>query len=122
MNPTNTELLEADVRAAKELGMTYGKYKAMTYNSPGIITPKKTRKRPQRTKKYTDEAVFLLWQSGKTDAEIGAAVGVSRAIIQRWRDVLELPSTTTHYVETQKYHLEKNPDGTYVAIKEDSKV
>lgn len=70
----------------------------------------------RRKKSYTDPAVFALWQQGLTDAEIAAVFGVSRTIIQRWRDVMELPSTSKNKVDTKKYHLVKDRDGTFFAI------
>lgn len=113
--------LDDDIRAAKELGISYGKYKSLTYNpqkttpSPAPTIAKKPKRKPR---KFTDQQAFELWQAGHTDAQIGAAVGVSRAYIQRWRDQLELPSTSKTPVDTKKYRLAVLQDGTY-AIKDE---
>lgn len=109
--------LADDEREARAMGLTYGKWRALSYN-PTIPTepPKQPspQKRRRKTKKYTDKQLFKLWQQGKTDAEIGAAVGVSRAMIQRWRDNLEIPSTSKNKIDTKKYRLEETPLGTFV--------
>lgn len=114
-------LLEDDVRAAKAQGLSYGQYKAISYKP---ITrkqkPTKGRRPPKKTKRYTDEAVFSMWQSGMTDSQIGAAVGVSRQVIQNWRDNLELPSTHKIRTNTKKYRLAKWQDGTYYVLKDSS--
>lgn len=109
--------IEKDVIAAKELNLSYGYYKALTYN-PGRATPKTFRKKrhPNRTRKFTDQEAFSLWQSYMTDAEIGSTLGVSRAYIQRWRDQLELPSTSKIHVDTKKYRLAQLQDGTSVVV------
>lgn len=112
--------IERDVRAAKELGFpSYGYYIASKYDPfVPMGSPKPSRKR-RRNRRYTDEQLFLLWQEGKSDSEIGAAVGVSRQFIQQWRDQLELPSTYQSIVNTQKYRLTRLPDGTYIVILND---
>ena len=111
--------LEKDVLAAKEMGLSYGKYKALTYD-PTIVRRQKTMAPEQKRKKrYDDHRVFALWQAGKTDAEIASVVGVSRTIIQRWRDTMELPSTKKSRVETKKYRLVSVQDGTIMCIKDD---
>lgn len=99
--------LEKDVGAARALGISYGKYKALLqeqgYLKPRkesqTITPKRSRRR------FTTEAAFALWQQGKSDREIGRMLGVSRQIIQRWRDTLELPSVCKHTIDTGQYRL-----------------
>ncbi len=113
--------LDDDIRAAKELGISYGKYKSLTFNPSKVVpTPAPTiKQKPKRKKrKFTDQQAFALWQKGHTDAQIGAAVGVSRAYIQRWRDQLELPSTSKTPVDTKKYRLAILQDGIY-AIKDE---
>ena len=108
--------LDLDVRAADALGISYGKYKALTYN-PGqtmAIPQQNTRKRPAR--RFTDVQAFTLWQAGMTDAEIGKTLGVSRAYIQRWRDQLELPSTSKNRIDTKKYRLAALQDGTTIVL------
>lgn len=107
--------LDLDIRAADEMGLSYGYYIALFYNpsqNPSTPEPRKRR----RTKKYTDEQLFHLWQERKTDQEIGEIVGVSRQFIQRWRDQLELPSTSKTIVNTQKYRLTYLRDGTCVVV------
>lgn len=116
------KLHEANAKA-RAMGLSYGQYKALLYQQqkqqpqPPQAPQKPHRKRHRR---FTDPDAFKLWQEGNTDAQIAAKFGVSRAIIQRWRDVLELPSTSKQKVDTQKYRLDQSPDGTYYAIKIDT--
>lgn len=113
--------LAKDAAAARALGLSYGEYKAMQYlrgESPQEAT--RGPQKPQKSlKRYDDREAFKLWQEGKTDAQIASALGVSRTIIQRWRDVLELPSTHKKMINTKKYRLEKNRDGSLIAVKDD---
>ena len=104
----------ADINAkARALGLTYGEYVSL-HPSPSKTHPK-PQKPPKPSKKtYSDETAFSLWQLGKSDAQIGAELGVSRAIIQRWRDTLEIPSNSNPLINTQKYHLIKTPYGFFV--------
>lgn len=104
-----------DVRAAREMGLTYGKYKALTYdpNQASTKAPSKKSRRAKQ-KRFKDEDAFTLWQHGKTDAEIASSVGVCRSRIQLWRDTLELPSAAKTNIDTKKYHLAKMQDGTYI--------
>ena len=109
--------LDRDIRAADAIGLSYGYYIALFYDpaqkAMAAPTIKQKRYGPNR---YTDEQLFLLWQEGKTDEQIGQAVGVSRQFIQRWRDQLELPSTSKISVNTKKYRLTTLRDGTYIVI------
>lgn len=111
--------LDQDIRAADSLGISYGYYIARTYNPTALMAPpaKKKRKFPER--RFTDEQAFALWQAYKSDTEIAAIVGVSRQTIQKWRDVLELPSTAKAIVNTQKYRLCKMRDGSYIVVHSD---
>lgn len=106
--------LDEDIRAADALGISYGQYKALHYDpyAAKAITAPTIRKHRRRT--YSDEQLFQLWQDGYTDEQIGRTVGVSRQLIQRWRDQLELPSTSKFRIETQKYRLTTLRDGTYI--------
>ena len=108
--------LEKDALAARAMGLTYGQYKALTYKPADHGPAKKRKESRKREKHYSEQEVFSLWQAGKTDAEIASAVGVSRTIIQRWRDILELPSTAKNNVDTKKYRLDYLQDGTLIAI------
>ena len=110
--------IEKDVIAAKELNLSYGYYKALSYNPAPGPTPTISRKRNhwQRSRKFTDMEAFALWQQYMTDSEIAEAVGVSRAYIQRWRDQLELPSTSRECIDTKKYRLTTMRDGTSVVL------
>lgn len=109
-----------ELTAAKEMGLTYGKYRALMYQQEKPSQPKPTgHQRRKQHRKYSTHEAFSLWQEGKNDSEIAEALGVSRALIQRWRDNLELPSTTRHHVDTKKYRLQQAEDGTYYAIKGD---
>lgn len=109
--------LDLDIRDADAMGLSYGYYIALTYEpaqkAMAAPTIKPKRYGPNR---YTDEQLFRLWQEGYTDEQIGAAAGVSRQYIQRWRDQLELPSTSKIRVNTQKYRLTTMRDGTYIVI------
>ena len=111
----------SELREAKALGISYGKYKAMHYHPEQAKPSEGTTKRPSRRKKkrYTDQEAFRLWQEGKTDSEIAATLGVSRALIQRWRDILELPAITRNPIDTSKYYLQQSEDGNFYAIKDD---
>lgn len=113
--------LDQDIRAYIELGFpSYGKYIASKYDPTApMAPPKKKKKSYQRPRKFTDQEAFTLWQSLMTDAEIGKALGVSRAYIQRWRDQLELPSTAKKSVDTKKYRLAALQDGTTIVVQED---
>ena len=108
--------LQDDIRKAMELGVSYGKYKAMTRTFPAPTTKKPPpSKKKRKSPKYSDEQLFLMWQSGMTDAEIATAVGISRTIVQRWRDSLELPSTHLNKnLDTKKFRIVETPYGTYV--------
>ena len=99
---------------ARAMGLSYGQYVAQIGSNPHKAHdgPRKPRKRKRR---FTDPEAFQLWQEGKTDAQIAAAFGVSRAIIQRWRDTMELPSASKTKIDTKKYRLVQSPDGTYYA-------
>lgn len=117
------KLHEANAKA-RAMGLSYGQYKALLYQQqrqqphPEPPPRKHHKKRPRR---FSDVDAFTLWQAGHTDAQIAAKLGVSRAIIQRWRDVLELPSTSKNdKIDTKKYRLEQYPDGTYYALKTDT--
>ena len=115
--------LSEENAVARAMGLSYGKYKAQQWlqqqKSP---PPKNPQKKPLKRSpsKCRDPEAFKLWQEGKTDSQIAEHFGVSRTIIQRWRDVLELPSTTKGKVDTKKYRLVKSPDGSFYAIKTDT--
>lgn len=111
--------LEKDVLAARAMGISYGQYKALSYDPEKEQPAAKRKENPKNRKRYSEHRAFVLWQAGKTDAEIASVVGVSRTIIQRWRDALELPSTAKNTVDTKKYRLEHLQDGTLIAIKDD---
>lgn len=108
--------IEKDVKAAMELNLSYGYYKALTYSPDREPPTIKKKKHSQRPRKFTDQQAFNLWQSHMTDAEIGSALGVSRAYIQRWRDHLELPSTSKNRIDTKKYRLAALQDGTSIVL------
>lgn len=114
--------LDEDIRATAELGFpSYGKYIAWKYenNCAMAAPPPKKKHNNQRPRRFTDQQAFSLWQSRMTDAEIGKTLGVSRAYIQRWRDQLELPSTSKIRIDTKKYRLSQLKDGTTVILKAD---
>lgn len=108
--------LQDDIRKAMELGISYGKYKARTrtYPAPPPQKPPPAihKRKPHH---YNDEQLFLMWQSRMTDAEIAAEVGISRAMVQRWRDSHELPSIYRNKnLDTKKFRIVETPYGTYV--------
>ena len=110
--------LDEDIRAAKKLGFpSYGKYIAWKYENFGPMASLPQKKRGNyRPRKFTDPQAFSLWQAYMTDAEIGFKLGVSRAYIQRWRDQLELPSTSKSCIDTKKYRLSTLRDGTCIVV------
>lgn len=109
--------LDEDIRAADALGISYGYYIALSYDPyAAMANTDPTSHKRRRKCRYTDEQIFLLWQEGKTDEQIGQAVGVSRQLIQRWRDQLELPSTSKYQIDTKKYRLTTMRDGTPIVI------
>ena len=113
--------LDDDIRAAGKMGITYGKYKSLTYrpeNTQGHTDPQK-RKSKRKQRRFTDNEAFQLWQAGYPDSKIGKTLGVSAALIQRWRDQLELPSTYKYDIDTKKYRLDFLRDGTAVVLRED---
>lgn len=87
------------------------------------VYPKMYRKPRRRNgakkRSFTDREAFALWQKGKTDAQAAEILGVSRQMIQRWRDIMELPSTAKNDVDTKKYRLAHLQDGTTICIKTD---
>lgn len=114
--------IDEKVRAAKALGISYGQYVAMLYETRGPVAPPPKKKTNRRPRSFTDAEAFALWQSLMTDAEIGHALGVSRAYIQRWRDQLELPSTSKIRTDTKKYRLAALQDGTTIVVREDDQL
>lgn len=102
-------------REAKARGLSYGEYVSL-FRRDEIDRPLPPDRKPVRRRKrrYTDEQAFALWQAGLSDAEIGGALGVSRQIIQRWRDTMELPSTIMHQVELSRYHLIQTTAGAFI--------
>lgn len=111
--------LDEDIRATDALGFpSYGKYIAWKYeNNQTMVDPLPKKRGNHRPRKFTDPQAFSLWQAYMTDSEIGSILGVSRAYIQRWRDQLELPSTSKACIDTKKYRLTTMRDGTYIVIK-----
>lgn len=111
--------LAEENRVARSMGLSYGKYKALMYVNKRQAPP--TARKPVRKsrRKYTDEEAFALWQEGKNDCEIGAILGVSRQMIQKWRDVMELPSTNKTEIDTGSYHLVRTHAGVFVICGEE---
>ena len=105
-------LLEKEVQEARALGLSYGQYRAKKLMEEGrslVPAPRPDPPKRFQVKKYDDEAAFRLWQQGRTDREIAAVFGVSRTIIQRWRDALELPSTVSFpWINTQAWRLTRH--------------
>lgn len=106
--------LDEDIRAADAMGISYGNYIALSYNPYAAKPTTDATIRKPRRRTYSDEQLFQLWQDGYTDEQIGKTIGVSRQLIQRWRDQLELPSTSKFRIDTQKYRLTTLRDGTYI--------
>ena len=114
------DLVEAS-RRAKAMGTSYGIWESIEHQKKqehtAPLSPRK-KKRPSK-RRYTDEQAFTLWQAGKNDCEIGKVLGVSRQIIQRWRDTMELPSTINGDIDTENYHLVNTPNGVFVVYGEE---
>ena len=109
--------IDKDCIAAKALGLSYGYYKALTYDSmQGTSISCDRPKRRQQPRKFSDADAFALWQQGHSDGQIGAAVGVSKACIQAWRSRLELPPNTVPGIDRKKYRLAFLPGGTPVVL------
>lgn len=110
-----------DVKAAKEMGISYGKYKALMRErdaqSPPPAPVQEQIPSRKHKRKFTDEQAFTLWQKGYSDSKIGKALGVSRTIIQRWRDTFELPSNSNPNTDTSQYRLVKTQDGLFAIHK-----
>lgn len=108
--------LDDDIRAANALGISYGKYKALTYDPNQTMAPPKRRKRRGPARRFTDPQAFALWQAGMNDTDIAKALGVSQQTITNWRTTLELPLLSKNLADTTKYRLAQMPDGTYIAV------
>ena len=97
--------IDKDVIAAEKLHLSYGYYKALSYNPAGTtptIHKQKTTKKPTHQpnpRKYTDQEAFALWQAYYSDSEIAKVFGASRASVQRWRTQLELPATAKNKID-----------------------
>lgn len=113
--------LSEDNAIARSMGLTYGVYKAKLYaKGISLESPESAKKKEKKSnRRFTDAEAFSLWQAGKNDCEIGAALGVSRQIIQRWRDTMELPSTAKYDIDTKKYQMIKTPVGMFVICIDD---
>ena len=79
------------------------------YNEGPMKCPQKSNRRS-----FTDEQAFALWQQGKSDSEIGRELGVSRQMINKWRDTMDLPSINKENVDTSHYRLVHNEYGNFV--------
>ena len=110
--------IDKDCIAAKALGLSYGYYKALSYDCTMQHIPIacNRRQRRQQPRKFSDTEAFALWQQGRSDGQIAAEVGVTKACIQAWRSRLELPSITATGVDRKKYRLDFLPDGTPVVL------
>ena len=108
--------LDDDIRAADAMGISYGNYIALSYDPDAAMAGPAIFTRRYGPYRYTEEQIFRLWQDRYTDEQIGQIVGVSRQFIQRWRDQLELPSTSKYRVNTKKYRLTAMRDGTPIVI------
>lgn len=108
--------LDLDIRAADAMGISYGKYKALTYDPSQTMALHKPKKRRGPARKFSDAQAFALWQSGMNDTAIGKELGVSQQTISNWRAQLELPLLSNNMVNPQKYRLEELSDGTCVAV------
>ena len=115
------DMLAKENMLARSMGLTYGMYKAKIYEKERrlVDVPAQPEQTKKSRRKYTDEEAFALWQAGKNDCEIGAALGVSRQAIQKWRDAMELPAIGKNNINTQNYHLIKTKRGTFVINGED---
>lgn len=99
------------------LCMTRGKCKFYNPTYPKVDHPSVPRK-TNKKKSFTDRAAFELWQKGMTDAQVAAILGVSRQMIQRWRDRLELPTLADTNLDAKKFRLVETQYGCYVVHEE----
>ena len=83
-----------------------------TYQEGPMENPPKPRNK--RNRRFTDSQAFALWQAGKSDAEIGKLLGVSRQMICKWRDNMELPATFKQDIDPSQYRLVHNKFGNFV--------
>ena len=114
----NSELLSQDEREAQSLGLTYGKYKALTYTpSDPQNKPEKPQKRKHKQEYLKHRNRFVLWKKGLSDDEIASIVGVSRICIVRWRDIMEIPPAKK-CADRDKYKLVDTEYGIYVVMEE----
>lgn len=118
--------IDKDVIAAEKLHLSYGYYKALSYNpagtTPTIPKPKKKAMPQPNPRKYTDQEAFALWQAYYSDSEIAKEFGATRSSVQQWRTKLELPATGKAKIDTKKYRLAALQDGTTIAILEDDQL
>lgn len=110
----NARLLAEDNAKARAMGLTYGKYKALTY------TPSEPSKQPETApnKKHKQEYLkhhnrFVLWKKGYSDEAIAYQLDVSRITILNWRKLMELPSAN-RCKDRDKYRLIETEYGFYV--------
>lgn len=114
----NAALLSQDEREAQALGLTYGKYKALTYTpSNPPEAPEKPQKRKHKQEYLKHRNRFILWKKGLSDDEIASIVGVSRICIVRWRDLMEIPPAKK-CADRHKYRLVETEFGIYVVTEE----
>ena len=110
----NEAAIAQDNEAARAAGLTYGKYKSLLWQQAQKERQISEETSKKRKKSYTDEQAFSLWQQGKTDKEIGIALGVSPQNIQRWRSLMEIPSNRAPGVDTSVYRLVQTKHGAFV--------
>lgn len=113
--------LEEANRRARAMGLSYGQWESKVYEKEHDLTATSTPRKPTKPsrRRYTDEEAFALWKAGKNDCEMGHILGVSRQVIQKWRDTMELPSTVKADVDTENYHLVRTSKGMFVIYGEE---
>lgn len=98
--------IDKDCIEAKALGLSYGYYKALSYDPMQHTTIYcHSPQGQQQTRRFADAEAFALWQEGYSDGQIAAAIGVSKSRIQAWRIRMKLPPITAPGIDRKKYRL-----------------
>lgn len=108
--------LDRDIRAADEMGISYGYYIALSYDPYQAMAAPERKKKRGPARKFSDEQAFALWKRGKNDTAIAVELDVSQQTITNWRRTLELPHLSQSRANPTKYRLAYLPDGTCVAV------
>lgn len=110
---TSGSLLAEDQRAAQAMGLTYGKWRALSYTPSAPQNAPQSHQSNKPKKEYQKHYErFTLWQKGLSDYEISTHIGVSRIAIVKWRGIMELPAAR-RCKDRHKYRLEETEYGIF---------